>query len=71
MVDDRLLKNRGAGIYRLSSRKYKGRITYNQDNGENAIYWTGEYWTIGETKESENVMYEDTNYMRRFARLGC
>ena len=68
LIDDRLLKNRGAGLYKLSPDRINGRLTYSQENGENSIYWTGEYWAVGETVESDNVMYEDTNYHRRFVR---
>lgn len=68
VIDGRLLKDRGAGIYRLSSSELNGRAVYQQEGGSNFIYHTGASYAIGEQSQTEGIIYEATGGRRLFLR---
>jgi len=68
VVDGKLLKGRGAGIYRLQSGDVNGRAFYQQEGGNSYIYHTGTYYAIGEQSETEGIIYEATDGRRLFLR---
>ena len=67
VVDDRLLKDRGAGIYEQSGT-LNGRAVYRQQGGSSFIYYTGKYYAVGEQTETEGIIYEATQNRRTFLR---
>ena len=67
VLDGRLLKDRGAGIYQKSG-SLNNKDVYKQEGGSNFIYYTGEYYAVGEQSETDGIIYESTGNRRIFLR---
>lgn len=72
VIDDRLLKSRGAGIYHRAGN-VNDKPYYIQDQGStresaNFIYFNGDHYVIGERRESSNILYAADGGKRTFMR---